>query len=162
MNDVPRHEHAPKGEWTKFIVLALILLGTIVVIALLRPLIFGRIVPAVLGENIQQPTTTPIDSSEDSTPPEETTEDTEETIDEEESNQSTENEESETPDDTESEEAIAEEEAEETKIHIVSTGQTILQISRLYGVTVDQIVSANNLANPNVVRVGQELIIPNE
>lgn len=38
-----------RGEMTKFLILLLVLVGAVFVIALLRPLIFERIVPAVLG-----------------------------------------------------------------------------------------------------------------
>ena len=38
-----------RGEMIKFLLLLLVLVGTVVMIALLRPLIFERIVPAVLG-----------------------------------------------------------------------------------------------------------------
>ena len=34
------------------------------------------------------------------------------------------------------------------------------QIARLYGVTVQSIVKANNLWNPNVIYVGQRLFVP--
>ena len=42
----------PGGEWLRFGVMAVILIGTILVIMLLRPMIFGRIVPAIMGEGI--------------------------------------------------------------------------------------------------------------
>ncbi|NWF67551.1 MAG: LysM peptidoglycan-binding domain-containing protein [Chloroflexi bacterium] len=45
-------------------------------------------------------------------------------------------------------------------IHVVQAGQTLVSIARQYGVTVQAIVSANNIANPNVISAGQELIIP--
>jgi len=45
-------------------------------------------------------------------------------------------------------------------IHVVTSGETLLSIARRYGVTVNEIVNANNLTNPNVLDVGQELIIP--
>ncbi|MFO7682754.1 MAG: hypothetical protein R6X34_22175, partial [Chloroflexota bacterium] len=41
------HEH--RNQWLKFGILALILFGTVVVIAMARPLIFGHVVPAVMG-----------------------------------------------------------------------------------------------------------------
>lgn len=47
-------------------------------------------------------------------------------------------------------------------IHIVSSGDTLGTISDIYGVTVDDIMAANNLANANIISVGQELIIPEE
>jgi LysM repeat protein len=44
--------------------------------------------------------------------------------------------------------------------HTVKVGQNLTQIARLYGVTVQAIVRANNLWNPNVIYVGQRLFIP--
>jgi LysM repeat protein len=46
------------------------------------------------------------------------------------------------------------------RVHTVQSGETLGAIARQYGVTVDDIVQANNLANPNVLAVGQELKIP--
>ncbi len=47
-------------------------------------------------------------------------------------------------------------------IHTVLAGETLVRIARQYGVTVQDIVNANNLANPNLLDVGQQLIIPNQ
>ncbi len=44
--------------------------------------------------------------------------------------------------------------------HVVKVGQNLTQIARSYGVTVQAIVRANNLWNPNVIYVGQVLVIP--
>jgi LysM repeat protein len=44
--------------------------------------------------------------------------------------------------------------------HTVKVGQNLTQIARLYGVTVQSIVKANNLWNPNVIYTGQRLLIP--
>jgi LysM repeat protein/predicted nucleic acid-binding Zn ribbon protein len=46
-----------------------------------------------------------------------------------------------------------------TAKHTVQSGETLLGISGRYGVTVDQIKSANNLQS-DIIRVGDELIIP--
>ncbi len=46
------------------------------------------------------------------------------------------------------------------RTHTVLIGQTLYRISLLYGVTVDALVRANNLANPNLIYVGQVLRIP--
>lgn len=56
-------------------------------------------------------------------------------------------------------------EAEDTatpgpKIHVVSAGDTIESISLKYRVDVNQLVSLNNLTNPNQLSVGQELFLP--
>jgi LysM repeat protein len=45
-------------------------------------------------------------------------------------------------------------------IHTVVAGETLLEIAKQYGVTIASIVDANNLADPNRLSVGQELIIP--
>ncbi len=45
-------------------------------------------------------------------------------------------------------------------IHVVATGETLGRIAAQYGVTVLQIVQANNLTDPNRLSIGQELVIP--
>lgn len=44
-------------------------------------------------------------------------------------------------------------------IHTVQPGQYLGQIAEIYGVTIEQILSANNIANPNSVYSGQQLQI---
>lgn len=44
--------------------------------------------------------------------------------------------------------------------YVVQAGDTLLQIADRYGVTVEAIIQANKLENPDVLRVGQELTIP--
>jgi LysM repeat protein len=44
--------------------------------------------------------------------------------------------------------------------YCVQWGDTLFSIARRFGVTVDAIVKANGLANPNQIRAGQVLIIP--
>jgi LysM repeat protein len=48
--------------------------------------------------------------------------------------------------------------SEET--HVVRRGETLRDIAALYGVTWRDIAAANNLANPNLIFAGQELVIP--
>ncbi len=43
--------------------------------------------------------------------------------------------------------------------HIIQQGESLRQIAILYGVTVDQLISANNIANPDTIFAGQELQI---
>ncbi len=45
-------------------------------------------------------------------------------------------------------------------IHKLGSGDTLSKLSRKYGVSVKQIVDANNLQSASVLRVGQELVIP--
>ena len=46
-------------------------------------------------------------------------------------------------------------------IYVVKSGDTVWQIARRYSTSMDGIISANQLQNPNVLSVGQALIIPN-
>lgn len=45
-------------------------------------------------------------------------------------------------------------------VHTVSSGESLFVIAQRYGVTIDAIVEANDLANPNQLSIGQQLIIP--
>lgn len=44
--------------------------------------------------------------------------------------------------------------------HVVQRGETLASIATQHGVTVADIVTANGIANPNLIAVGQELVIP--
>ncbi len=44
--------------------------------------------------------------------------------------------------------------------HKVEPGQTLYRISRLHGVTVEALASANGIEDPTGLKVGQELVIP--
>jgi LysM repeat protein len=44
--------------------------------------------------------------------------------------------------------------------HTVQSGETLGAIAATYGLTSAAIANANGLANPNLIRVGQRLIIP--
>jgi LysM repeat protein len=44
--------------------------------------------------------------------------------------------------------------------YTVQSGDTLFAIAQRFGVTVQEIVNANNMSNPNNLSVGQELIIP--
>lgn len=46
--------------------------------------------------------------------------------------------------------------------HIVAAGETLGQISGRYDISVDEIMAANGMSNPNFLFIGQELIIPLE
>jgi LysM repeat protein len=48
----------------------------------------------------------------------------------------------------------------ETSIHVVEQGQELGLIAQLYGVSLDSIVQFNDLDKPNLLFVGQELVIP--
>ena len=48
------------------------------------------------------------------------------------------------------------------EIYVVKSGDTVYQIARRYSVSMDDIISANQLQNPNALSVGQALIIPSK
>lgn len=45
-------------------------------------------------------------------------------------------------------------------VYIVQSGDNITSIASQFGITVDELVIANNITNPNLLTVGDELIIP--
>jgi LysM repeat protein len=47
-----------------------------------------------------------------------------------------------------------------TTIYIVKSGDTLSGIAQQFGVTVEDLMAANNLTDPNLLRVGQTLTIP--
>lgn len=44
--------------------------------------------------------------------------------------------------------------------HLVQPGETLGEIARQYGVPLETIVAANDIADPSLIQVGQELVIP--
>lgn len=145
-----------RSELIKFGIVVLIAVIVVLVVALSRPFIFGRVVPAVLGEGdpvpvMDQP------GADDAYPP---------AADDAAADEGDETDgmggEPETAvpatDDTATEGATAEEDS--TITHVVQAGETLFAIARIYDVTVDELVAANNITNPNVVPVGTELKIP--
>ncbi|MBC7327513.1 LysM peptidoglycan-binding domain-containing protein [bacterium] len=47
------------------------------------------------------------------------------------------------------------------KVHTIQKGEYLLKIARAYGVPLETIVSVNNIQDPNLVREGEKLLIPN-
>lgn len=45
-------------------------------------------------------------------------------------------------------------------IHTVQSGEVLSVIAETYGITLDELVAANRIANPNLVTPGTELVIP--
>ncbi|MBC8253178.1 MAG: LysM peptidoglycan-binding domain-containing protein [Ardenticatenia bacterium] len=45
-------------------------------------------------------------------------------------------------------------------IHVVQPGETLSEIAEQYGVSVDALTAANGIADPHLIKIGQELIIP--
>lgn len=50
--------------------------------------------------------------------------------------------------------------ADEQPIHVVQAGDTLGRISERYEVSIEDIMAANGLTNPDLLSVGQQLIIP--
>jgi len=48
----------------------------------------------------------------------------------------------------------------EGKEHVVTKGETLTTIAKAFGVSVEDLKKANNITNPNEIKVGQKLIIP--
>ena len=46
------------------------------------------------------------------------------------------------------------------QIHVVQQGQTLYGIAQAYNTTVNDLVEANQIPNPNQLVVGQTLVIP--
>ena len=46
------------------------------------------------------------------------------------------------------------------EIYTVASGDTLMIIAQRYGVTIDEIVAANSLTNPDRLDIGQQLVIP--
>lgn len=46
------------------------------------------------------------------------------------------------------------------RVHVIVAGDTLTYLANLYDVTVDAIVKANNITDPNMLHIGQQLIIP--
>jgi lysozyme len=43
--------------------------------------------------------------------------------------------------------------------HVVRTGDTLSEIAEMYGTTVEQLAKWNNIADVNVIKIGQKLIV---
>lgn len=50
--------------------------------------------------------------------------------------------------------------SQEQRVHIVQAGENLFRIGLRYGFTVNELATYNNLANPNDIRVGQQILIP--
>ena len=48
----------------------------------------------------------------------------------------------------------------EGKEHVVAKGENLTTIAKAYGVSVEDLKKANDISNPNDIKVGQKLIIP--
>ncbi len=154
-------EGETRGELLKFGILSLVLLVTVLVIALLRPYIFGTIIPAVLGEG--QPAAPLVNTETEAETIKPDTEE-EEAATEQEEPEAVEESGTEVEEDTTvSDEPVNPEDfptAVPAQTHTVQAGENLTAIARQYGVTVQAIVEANQISNPDRVTVGTVLTIP--
>lgn len=144
------------NDLVKFGVLLLIFAGTILVVSLLRPLIFGRIVPAILGDTqaaAPQPVVPVVPSPASSEAPVAYPAPSEMV----------------TPPETEMgaaaypspDEAATAENGPQFITHILQPGENLTRLATRYNVTVAQIIQANpGLTNPDNVQAGTALQIP--
>ncbi|MAT97671.1 MAG: hypothetical protein CL608_11050 [Anaerolineaceae bacterium] len=160
-------DEATRGEIVKFGILAIVLIFTVLIIALLRPYIFNTVIPAVLGEG--QPTAPIMDEtdSEAIKPDVEEAEESEAVEDSESDAANTEEESGAAESATDSSEEANEPENPEdfptavpSQTHTVQVGETLTAIAQRYDVTIEALVSANNITNPDRVTVGTVLVIP--
>jgi LysM repeat protein len=144
-----------RREYLKFGILTVILLVVVIVIALAQPLIFDRIVPAVMGGDgntavLDAPT--PDQNSTDGAAtavPQDNTQNLP-IISAPGSNDSG----------TGGEGGAEEATAVPAQIYVVQQGDTLNSIARQFNTTVEAIVAANNIQNPDALSVGVTLTIP--
>lgn len=149
-----------RGEMIKFLLLLLALVGTVLVLALLRPLIFERIVPAVLGLDREPVAIPALETATPSAP--QATPETE--IEGEMPRIMTA-----TPpavdvqgDDaaTDGAGSVGGSPQPTTQMYEIQQGDTLVEIAERFGVTVSALVQANGIANPNRIQPGEMLVIP--
>ena len=135
-----------RGEMGKFLVLVVLLLMIVLAVAALRPLIFEGMVPAVMGWHeapalpaTATATASPTPADEEARPVIMTATPAPESL----------------PTATSSPPATA-----TPLVYEVQTGDTLADIAARFGVTIEAIVEANGLENPNRIQTGDVLRIP--
>lgn len=142
-------QHESAGELVKFMILVGIMLLAVLVVAAGRPFIFERVVPAVLGWDTPGAGNVPPNSTP-SPPPAATV----------------------TPSTASGAAPTATEEGAlpaptvtplptaTPQSYQVQPGDNLTRIARQFGVSVEALIAANGLANPDRLRPGDVLIIP--
>ena len=138
-----------RGEMIKFLILVFILVATVFLVALLRPLLFERMVPAILGWGqapeaapealpVEEPATT---QEEDAAPLLIMTA---------------------TPPAAAADGATGNGGAPlpTPRVYEVQAGDTLARIAARFDVSVDALVQANAISNPHRIQVGEVLVIP--
>lgn len=137
-----------RGELAKFAVLVVVLLFSVLMIAALRPLIFDGIVPALLGWDRQPAPLSPAASPSPTveTPTDEAIQPVIMTATPPANGPATAN----TPAPTATQ-----------RTYEVQSGDALAEIATRFGVSVEAIVEANGITNPNLIQAGDVLLIPN-
>ena len=142
-----------RGEMIKFVALVLVLVGTVLLIAWLRPVIFEGIVPAVLGWN-EAPAPPPV--PETATPPATATDDETSAPVVMTATPSAEG----GPAGGASADGGGSAPLPTPRTYEVQQGDTLLEISEEFGVSVQALVDTNAIANPDRIQPGDVLVIP--
>ena len=157
-------------EWLKFGVLVGIMLLAILTAWLVAPLLFDRITPAILGNTKSEPATVffPSTTSDKETTPDEITPEPEPTVEmeiiivepapaEETSAESIDGQ-------GEVEEEAADQSGSQApsgpQTHTIQSGEALIEIANRYDVPLASLAEVNQISNPNLIQVGDVLIIP--
>lgn len=54
----------------------------------------------------------------------------------------------------------SEEKANNHIVHVVQEGESLSVIAQQYGISMQSIIELNNIKDPDLIRIGQELLIP--
>ncbi len=193
------NETRENEEWTRFGILAAVMAVVVLTVAMVRPLIFGHIIPVVMGEGIvitapieelipqilvpaviEEPAATPrqddasteveavvepVEGDTAEAPPAAPAEEPAGAISEpaaEEAPEAALSEESAPVVETAIESVQSALPVTTPRIHRVKTGDTLIGIAAQYNTSVDQIVAANGLLSANHIKIGDDLIIPQQ
>lgn len=149
MNLEEEHEELHRrGELGKFLVLVVLLLITVLLVAALRPLIFEGIVPAMMGWEEPSPSLPAAPATE--TPAAEQEQPVIMTA-----TPAAEGLPTATPATT-----VAPPASATPLVYEVQTGDTLAEIAARFGVTIEALVEANGLGDPNRIQSGDALVIP--
>ncbi len=142
-----------RGEMVKFMLFVLTLVGAVLLIALLRPFVFDRVVPAVLGLD-REPEAALLATPDPGAGPADTEAGAQPTATEEAPLRIM----TATPPAVETLGGGA---AEPTaRLYEVQRGDTLVAIAERFGVSLPDLVQANSIANPNRIQPGDMLVIP--
>lgn len=176
-NEQPRQRSGVLGELVKFVILIVVCVVVVLVVSSTRPLIFDQILPAVLGwdGSADDPNNNEdglvIPSPDETAPPEEgeSIEGGSATDGEGQASDEAEGDAAEEADSADGEasdgdgypapEDVAAP-AGGQQTYVVQNGDNLTRIAEQFGVTIDALLEANDLRNGDLIRIGDELIIP--